>query len=261
MGAVRADRRRTIVETLGHRPDSIVEIDDGYDFEVAIADDWVFRWPRRADVVATLERELELLPLLARALPVAVPRIEHVFRDPEFGVGYRLIDGAPHVDEDPDGIQAFLKALHSLDGAALPLEQPGWVAEYVERCERFARDVLPLVDVDERRPAERLFDEAPTLAGFEPVPIHADLLPEHMRCRGGRLVGVIDWGDACIGDPALDYAWLLNGPFPHWKVDADLRRRARFHYRLEPWVWAHYGLVTEQPGLVRAGLAEISSRL
>ena len=82
-----------------------------------------------------------------------------------------------------------------------------------------------------------------------------------MRCRDGRLVGVIDWGDACVGDPALDYAWLLNEPFPGWDVDADLRRRARFHYRLEPWVWVHYGLVTHQPGHVRAGLAEISSRL
>jgi hypothetical protein len=54
---------------------------------------------------------------------------------------------------------------------------------------------------------------------------------------------------------------LLNEPFSDWDVDADLRRRARFHYRLEPWVWAHYGLVTHQPGHVRAGLAEISSRL
>ena len=64
-----------------------------------------------------------------------------------------------------------------------------------------------------------------------------------------------------MGDPALNYAWLLNVPFPHWDVDDDLRRRARFHYRLEPWVGAHYGRVTEQPALVRAGLAEIRTRL
>jgi aminoglycoside phosphotransferase (APT) family kinase protein len=43
---------------------------------------------------------------------------------------------------------------------------------------------------------------------------------------------VIDWGDTRVGDPALDYSWLLNGPFPHWEVDADLRRRARFYHRL-----------------------------
>ncbi|MHB8470426.1 MAG: phosphotransferase [Gaiellaceae bacterium] len=256
------ERRTTIAATLGCEPERIVEVDDGFDYEVAIVDDaWVFRWPRRPGAAAALEREIELLPRLAPELPVAVPRFDHVLRQPELCVAYPLIDGDPLVGEDGEGVRAFLSALHSLAAGALPLERPDWVDEYVGRCERFARDVLPLLDVDEQARARELLLEAETLTGFDPVPVHGDLLPEHLRCRGGRLVGVIDWGDACIGDPALDYAWLLNGPFPHWNVDDDVRRRARFHHRLEPWVWAHYGLITQQPGHVRAGLAEISSRL
>jgi aminoglycoside phosphotransferase (APT) family kinase protein len=78
--------------------------------------------------------------------------------------------------------------------------------------------VLPALDIDEQRRAEALFADVETLAGFEPVLTHSDLLPEHMLCRDGRLVGVIDWGDARVGDPALDYAWLLNVPFPHSEV-------------------------------------------
>jgi aminoglycoside phosphotransferase (APT) family kinase protein len=240
---------------------TLVAIDDGYDYEVVVVDDaWVFRFPRRAEVARVLAQEVELLPRLARALPVEVPRFTHVSRDPPY-VLYPLIEGTPLVNEDPDGVEAFLLALHSLDPGSLPLRRPVWVDEYVERCERFARDVLPLLDADERGRARNLLAEVQTLTGFEPVPIHADLLPEHVLCRDGRLVGVIDWSDACVGDPALDFAWLLNKPFPHWEVDDDLRRRARFYYRLEPWVWAHYGLVTQKPGRVDAGLAEISSRL
>jgi aminoglycoside phosphotransferase (APT) family kinase protein len=240
---------------------TLVAIDDGYDYEVVVVDGaWVFRFPRRTEVAQVLEQEVELLPKLARGLPVELPRFVHVSREPPY-VLYPLIEGTPLVDEDPQGVQAFLGALHSLDAESLPLRQPVWIEEYVERCERFARDVLPLLEDDAQGRASDLLAEARTLTGFEPVPIHADLLPEHLLCRDGRLAGVIDWSDACIGDPALDYAWLLNVPFPHWQVDEDLRRRARFYYQLEPWVWAHYGLMTQRPERVRAGLAEISSRL
>jgi aminoglycoside phosphotransferase (APT) family kinase protein len=240
---------------------TLVAIDDGYDFHVIVIDDaWVLRFARRPGVVQALEQEVALLPLLAAALPVGVPRFTHVSREPPY-VMYPLIRGAPFVDEDPQGVRTFLEALHSLDPASLPLRTPAWIDEYVDRCERFARDVLPLLDADVQSAARDLLAGAQTLTGFEHVPIHGDVLPEHLLCHDRRLVGVIDWGDACVGDPALDYAWLLNEPFPHWEVEDNLQRRAHFYYRLEPWVWAHNGLITQRPERVRAGLAEISSRL
>jgi aminoglycoside phosphotransferase (APT) family kinase protein len=240
---------------------TLVAIDDGYDFHVVVIDDaWVFRFARRPGVVQALEQEVELLPLLAPALPVGVPRFTHVSHEPPYVV-YPLIRGTPLVDDDPQGVKAFLEALHSLDPASLPLRALAWIDEYVDRCERFARDVLLLLDSDVQGRARDLLAAAQTLTGFEPVPIHGDVLPEHLLCNDGRLVGVIDWGDACVGDPALDYAWLLNEPFPDWDVDDELRRRAHFYHRLEPWVWAHNGLMTQRPERVHAGLAEISSRL
>jgi aminoglycoside phosphotransferase (APT) family kinase protein len=121
--------------------------------------------------------------------------------------------------------------------------------------------VLPILDRDLHARAERLFAEVETLVGFEPALVHADLGAEHLLVRDGRLAGVIDWGDARVGDPALDYAWLLNGPFPEWDVDPDLRRRARFYHRLGPWYEAHYGLFTDQPAHTQSGLAGIKPRL
>jgi len=220
----------------------------------------VFRFPRRAGVEEALELEIALLPTLAAALPVDVPSFEYVSRSPLF-VGYRVIRGEPLVDEDADGVRAFLDALHALDPSGLPVDSHDWVDAYRNQCAEFARLVLPLVDRDERRRAQHLFAEVETLVGFEPALLHADLGPDHLRVRNRRLAGVIDWGDARVGDPALDYAWLLNGPFGDWDVDPDLRRRARLYHRLGPWYEAHYGLFTDQPAHVELGLAGIRDRL
>lgn len=237
---------------------SIVEIDEGYDFKVLVVDDaWVFRFPRWPGAVEALEKEIALLPALSHALPVAIPHFEHISREPFFAA-YRLIRGRPLVDEDPEGVRAFLDALHS---SGLTLEHEDWVEAYRRQCDEFARAVLPLVDVDLRDEAAALFAQVDTLVGFEPALVHADLGPAHLLVHDGRLAGVIDWGDARMGDPALDYSWLLNVPFPSWDVDPELRRRARFYHRLGPWYEAHYGLVTDRPAHVESGLAAIAERL
>ena len=72
------NRRRLIAGALGRRPRTIVEIDVGYDFEVAIVDDeWVFRFPRRAGVDG--EREVEIGPAVAgtRRQPTDDGRCHH----------------------------------------------------------------------------------------------------------------------------------------------------------------------------------------
>jgi aminoglycoside phosphotransferase (APT) family kinase protein len=239
----------------------LVENDDGWDFKVLILEDErVVRVPRSAASAEDLEKEARLLPALAPALPVEVPRFEHVSREPWFVV-YRLIRGVPLKDEDPDGVRAFLEALHSFDVGELAVPQPDWVGIYRRHAEDWRRVVLPLLDAGERRRGDALLEEIEALSGFEPALVHGDLGPSHLLCRDGRLVGVIDWADAKIGDPAVDYAWLLNGPFPDWDVDGDLRSRTLVYHRLGPWFEVEYGLRTERPEWVRSGLAGVMSRL
>ena len=239
----------------------LVEVDAGWDYKVLIVDDtWVMRWPRHRLAVEEIEREVELLPALAPLLPVAVPRFEYVSREPWL-VAYRLIRGEPLVAEDPDGVRAFLEALHAVDVDSIPAERPDWLETYARQADEFRRVVLPRLDPDERPRGEALLAGVETLTGFLPALTHSDLGPGHLLARDGELVGVIDWGDARIGDPAIDYAWLLNGPFPDWEVDDDLRRRAGIYYRLGPWFEVHYGDFTGQAEWIRSGLAGVRSRL
>lgn len=256
-----AERHALIADVLGREPRTSLEIDAGYDFEVVIVDDdWVFRFPRRRGVAEALEAEIALLPALAPALPVHVPVFEYVSDNPVF-VAYRLIRGEPLVNEDGEGVRAFLAALHGFDANGLPVDAPDWVQAYRDQCAEFERLVFPVLDRGQRARAKRLFADVETLEGFEPVLLHADLGPEHLLVHDSRLAGVIDWGDARVGDPALDHAWLLHGPFAKWDVDPDLRRRARFYHRLAPWYEAHYGLFTNRPTNLRRGLAGINDRL
>ena len=237
------------------------ELDDGWDFKVLVVENtWVVRWPRHSLAVEEIEQEVELLPVLAPLLPVKVPQFEYVSREPWL-VAYRLIQGEPLVAEDPDGGRAFLDALHAVDVDEVPAQRPDWLETYRQQAVEFRRVVLPLLDPDERPRGEALLAEVETLTGFRPALTHSDLGPTHLLVHDGRLAGVIDWGDARIGDPALDYAWLLNEPFPDWDVDDDLRRRASVYHRLGPWFEVHYGDFTDQPEWVRSGLAGVRSRL
>jgi len=239
----------------------LIEIDEGWDYKVLIVDDaWVVRWPRHRLAVEEIAQEVELLPVLGPLLPVDVPRFEYVSREPWL-VAYPLIRGEALVDEDPDGVRAFLEALHAVDVDAVPARRPDWLETYREQADEFRRLVLPLLEPDERVRGEALLAEVETLTGFQPALTHSDVAANHMLVREGKLVGVIDWGDARIGDPALDYAWVLNGPFPDWDVDDELRRRARIYHRLAPWFDVHYGVFTDRPQWVSSGLAGIRERL
>ena len=77
----------------------------------------------------------------------------------------------------------------------------------------------------------------------EPSPvrrlIHADLHEHHLFIEGGRLVGVIDWGDAMVADPYYELPALhlhtfggskhLLGAFLEgygWEIGVDFARRA-----------------------------------
>ena len=46
------------------------------------------------------------------------------------------------------------------------------------------------------------------MASRQPDPrlVHGDLGLDHIRVTEDDVTGVIDWGDSCVGDPALDLA-------------------------------------------------------
>jgi aminoglycoside phosphotransferase (APT) family kinase protein len=99
--------------------------------------------------------------------------------------------------------------------------------------------------------------------------VHGDLGPEHILVRDASKVGIIDWTDAHIGDPALDLAWLLHGTRPSFAAairqsytpSPEILRRSLARHRLGPWHEVVYGIDEHRPELVASGLAGVKARL
>jgi aminoglycoside phosphotransferase (APT) family kinase protein len=258
------------------RLDRLVVIETGWDSAAVEVDgDWIFRFPRRPEVVEWLRTEAALLPELAPSLPAPVPRFEFLELEPGGFVGYRKLAGEPLARGTRETAVAarlgeFLAALHAfpVDRARRLTGRDG-SAERQVTVGRFRAAVLPLLAESERVRGEALLDAALALR-FEPALVHGDLGPEHILRRGVELTGVIDWSDARVDDPAIDFAWLLHGtsaPFAEQLLrsygagDDTLSERALVFHRLGPWHEVLYGLEQDRAELVASGLDGVRSRL
>jgi aminoglycoside phosphotransferase (APT) family kinase protein len=82
---------------------------------------------------------------------------------------------------------------------------------------------------------------------------------------------VIDWSDACLGDPALDFAWSLYDTGEAFgtrvlqayerECGKDVGLCARFYHRLGPWHEVLFGLKRGRRELVAGGLERVRSGL
>jgi aminoglycoside phosphotransferase (APT) family kinase protein len=130
------------------------------------------------------------------------------------------------------------------------------------------RDVLPLLPTRLQSAGSTLLQRIST-----PPPqarlAHRDLGPEHIRVVGDQVTGVIDWGDCCVHDPAIDLAWTAFGSaqaftdalLAAYRPDDAFLRRARDWHLLGPWHEVLYGLGDGDPGFVESGLAGVVTRL
>ena len=212
--------------------DSVEPLGVGFDNTVYLVDgEWAFRFPRREVAVPLMARELGLLPGLAARLPLAVPVPQLVGRPagdyPWPFWGARLIPGLELADaglSDDDrtalGTQVgvFLAALHDPAvardlGGHLPHDP--MLRGTPSTRGPMARDFLDrLAGRGSWQPGsatDRAVDEVIAAAdplgppAGEPVVVHGDLHLRHLLVGAdGTATGVIDWGDSCLADPALD---------------------------------------------------------
>ena len=274
--------------------DSVTLLSEGWDsVAVEVNRALIFRFPKRPDVELQYPKERLLLPALAQALSIAVPRFEFVWDGgapyDHLFVGYPMIEGRQLTGELLSSLQVgrvaeqlalFLSELHRFppeqaarlmvcDGDLMP-----WRQRFLDLYRRIQAQVFPLLDDRTRsavaaRWAAFLNDEAHFQ--FRPALVHADLNGEHILVDSERsaIIGVIDWGDASIGDPAIDFTGLLadygrdfvEQVLAHYEgeVDATLGRRAQFYVGVMPFHTILFGLETESQAHVGRGLAALGA--
>jgi aminoglycoside phosphotransferase (APT) family kinase protein len=240
---------------------------------------WVVQFARDHDAAVKLRRQIDTLPELAAELSALVPEPEYADRN-EPAMAYRRLEGLP-LDEAPDGLWPerlgrFLYDLHLMPPEYVGLR--GATASQVREAMReelawMRTDVLPLLAPDEVKACEARFDSFVSdddLWRFAPCLTHGDIGPAHVLVSpAGDLVGVLDWEELDIGDPAADLAWLLHArPEDGERVlgayggppDQTFRARAAFRFWLMPFHEVDHGLRTDQQAFVDSGLDFIRRR-
>jgi aminoglycoside phosphotransferase (APT) family kinase protein len=204
------------------RLESLRPLAEGWDHTVWVVNErYAFRFPRRQIAIPGVERELAVLPRLARLLPLPVPepafsgQPSDVYPWPFFGSPLLLgretcddeLDDAARLDVALE-VARFLRTLHALElDEPLPLDANGradmtkrvpLARDQLAEVERLRLWNVPATVEDVLAAAERL-----PPAGLTAV-VHGDLHFRHVLIEGRRVTGVIDWGDVCRSDPAID---------------------------------------------------------
>lgn len=263
------DVRRALAR-VGLAPASVRPIEGGWaNWTFDLDGERIVRFPRNDSVALATMRELHLLPALAPTLSYPVPSPTHVGRwrgRPFFA--YDRIEGTPLVatTSPADLAERMGRAVAEIHAfpvdraAALLATGPAsssWWSGYEDLWEVVEEVALPELEADladaVRRHLGRLLDDRPA---FEPTLVHDDLGPEHILVRADGSIGLIDFEDATVGDPAIDLTWLVAalgpGALPALLAGRDLGDR--LGERL--WVYRWMGSVHAVIYGVTAGVEE-----
>jgi aminoglycoside phosphotransferase (APT) family kinase protein len=180
-----------------------------------LGDDLIVRLPRIHWATGQVDREAMWLPRLAPHLSVALPEPVAV-GEPGDRYPYRWAvhrwlpgDGATLDRIDDTTTFAFdlaqvVRELQGLrtDGAPAARNRARPLQEYDESTRRAIDRASHLIDAGS---ATTVWEEALAAPPFEgtSVWVHGDL-EGNCLVSDGRLSGVVDWGSACAGDPAVD---------------------------------------------------------
>jgi aminoglycoside phosphotransferase (APT) family kinase protein len=130
------------------------------------------------------------------------------------------------------GVAAFATALQQIDPTnGPPARGRGGQLAPVDAVTRHAiKQLADAIDVDR---AMAVWDGALAAGPWTspPVWVHGDLLPGNVLVRRDRLVGIIDWSAAGVGDPACE-AMLA------WSLPADARAVYRATLGIDDATWA-----------------------
>ena len=242
------------------KPAKLQKLGEGFDNSVFMVNDqYVFRFPRRKIAVELIETETRLLPGLAGILPIPVPN--PIFQGtPDDGypwpfAGYPIIKGQPpSLLTEEQRLQSvaplarFLRTLHDypIEKAKqlkIPFDEIGRLGikmrkpRLVENMEKAKH--LDIMHNGLVEALKHFLQTVPDdLSDGTQALVHGDL---HIRNilvdDGGKVSGIIDWGDTHIGHPAVDlsmaYSFLPpKGRMEFFQIYGDMnetiKKMARF---------------------------------
>jgi len=209
-------------------PPEIAYLGDGCDFDAYRVNEFVLRFPKREEYVQHYFNEVKLLDRLSELGHPWIPKYIGIWEEQNvypypFGA-YPLFPGTtghrqPYIltDCDIERFSEFLQIVHTIDEQKLakwgiPTVDYEWSPK--DQSKQIEEDLRWLVSNNTLQNVEilsKLYDSVIVPQAFgQKTLTHSDLLPEHIivNPQEYRVVGVIDWADSMLGDPAADFVGL-----------------------------------------------------
>ncbi len=196
---------------------------------LVVNDEFVFRFPKHDQAVKRLEIECAILDgVQPYVTGVQVPAPLYTSLSATVGrafVGYKMIAGDVGTLEEFKGIRnpsialqlaTFLRELHRVPTRhairvtlSVSDGREYWAEMYARVQQLLFRHMRPDAQDDITQHFETFLNDADNFA-YDPVLRHGDVGPDQMILNKESLTinGVIDFGSAGLGDPAVDVAWL-----------------------------------------------------
>lgn len=268
-------------------------IGEGWDNRAYLINNtWIFRFPRRKETIAGLEREMRILPKIHSLLPLNIPQPAYfgVPSDdfPEVFYGYKKLVGtsgcalllsSSEYIETAYNLGLFLKKLHSIVIENLHLEP----IDLEPIFNRLELDNLFINLHNRLKEVEKFYDmkiyeekiknicsmaRTYQFDNEKLVLTHNDLYHRHLLFNNlGQLTSVIDWGDCGLSNFVVDLG-VLYQYFPSYahasffqaygKVSNDALDYARFLglYYAIALLW--FGNARNDHDLVRSSLGTLA---
>ena len=238
----------------------------------------VFRFPREVWGIELLQNEMRVLDLVKRHVEILIPDWD--FRSDEM-ISYPFIQGDPLLTDDvlrmsvaekdavAEKLGLFLKQIHSIplsevEAAGIDRSTTERTADdWLQFYDQIKEHLFPLMWEDGREWVRRHFAplvEDHSLVHYDPVFMNGDLATYHLLFdRSTNLFkGIIDFGTAGVGDPAVDFATTINQYGESflrrmstvYPEVGDHIRRARFRAGTLELQWLLQGILHKDNGMM-----------
>lgn len=203
-------------------------VSDGWDHDVIILDNAiVFRFPNDAEYSAALATEIHVLRQLQPLLKANVPNYSYISSDSSFA-GYPIVPGqilsknvfdrlnSDEINCLTEQLAALLSTIHAAKSEVIDLDgvKDSYMPDEQIDVKRLAKRYLPeVLNVDDYEVVQSILSDVDTLL-TQSTPttfIHGDVYSNHLLWdANNKKLGLIDFSDMSIADPAIDFAELYE---------------------------------------------------
>lgn len=218
--------KKAIIDKYPHLMNSQFKSDNSgwTNFVIKVDNKYLFRFPRNEEAFVAINKEYRILDELNKKLPSNIKVPNYIYSNLSDNypfVGYEMIQGDFLSDDVFNSLDktkkdnllknmaTFLNILHSIDYKGLGLEPTDPIEWYKDLFNRVQSICFKYFNDNLKEKTIQLFNmffEDETMHNYVPTLVHGDLSEDHIIITSDG-VGIIDFGDLMVFDPAYDLIW------------------------------------------------------